>query len=146
MEIKCMPLFGLSNVTSFIKKIIMIVLLKLKERNQWHLQYEQRNTLEYTNKYMCTCVLNHQSAYFKLHWCQSSFSYMHVRVVIILTNDCFVVRSKFPGQTQTINSLIQTMRASGLDIQDEEGLLHLLLLFIWSLFNTSSGLESPLST
>ncbi|KAL9989019.1 hypothetical protein ACROYT_G003526 [Oculina patagonica] len=27
------------------------------------------------------------------------------------------------GQTQTINSLIQTMRASGLDIQDEEGLV-----------------------
>ena len=57
---------------------------------------------------------------------------MHVRVVIILTNDCFVVRFKFPGQTQTINSLIQTMRASGLDIQDEEGLFS---TFCYSLYD-----------
>lgn len=28
-----------------------------------------------------------------------------------------------PAQSQTINALIQTMRASGIDIEDEEGLL-----------------------
>lgn len=51
----------------------------------------------------------------------------------LLTNDCVLVCFKLPGQTQTINSLIQTMRASGLDIQDEEGLLCTLTVYIYSL-------------
>lgn len=53
------------------------------------------------------------------------------------------------GQTQTINSLIQTMRASGLDIQDEEGLIASLyqrlsaVMTMEDVMEVVMGLESP---
>ena len=45
-----------------------------------------------------------------------------------------------PGHTQTINALIQTMRASGIEIQDEEGVLsdgcaHCLCIFTVVIMN-----------
>ena len=41
------------------------------------------------------------------------------------------------AQTQTIQSLIQTMRSRGIEIRDEEGMFIVVVLFmmIWSMMN-----------